>query len=54
MINGNTYFGTYPVRLTSKTEYGIHMPKDIAGEHFSVYRNDKTGVLTLIPQGVKE
>jgi hypothetical protein len=53
--SGNaSYFGTYAVRKISATDYGIRMPTDLANVNFSIYRNDASGVLTLIPQGVKD
>jgi hypothetical protein len=50
----NIYLGTYSVRKISTAECGIHMPAEVLGTHFSIYRNDTNGVLTLIPQGVKD
>jgi len=52
-IGNNIYLGTYSVRKISTAECGIHMPPEVLGTHFSIYRNETNGVLTLIPQGVK-
>ena len=50
----NIYLGTYSVRKIARVECGIHMPPEVIGTHFSIYLNDTNGVLTLIPQGVKD
>ena len=52
MVDNNIYMGTYPVRRIAKAEQGIHMPTGITG-YFSIYKNEDSGVLTLIPQGEK-
>jgi len=48
----SVYLGTYPVRRIGKSENGIHMPQEITG-NFSIYKNLKTRVVTLIPQDTK-
>ena len=49
MQGTGTYKGTYPIRRIAKAEQGIHMPVGLTGT-YSIYHNEKTGVITLVPQ----
>ena len=48
-MNEKKYCGTYHIRKLGKKEFGIHMPGTLAGA-YSIYLNEKDGVVTLIPQ----
>ena len=46
------YCGTYHIRRIGKSECGIHMPCTLTGA-YSIYLNEKDGMITLAPQTSK-
>ena len=53
-MNEKKYCGAYFIRSIGKNECGIKMPCSLKGTQYSIYLNEKDGVVTLVPQGVRK